>query len=342
MAAMRFECTAARAASCTPAARVAAGVLGLFLLNAAGAAQLPSRPNAVPRIGFLSLTVPSRNEAGLTERLGQLGYREGENIIIERVYARGDQQLLNREAQRLVKSGVSLLYAVSPPGAMAARAATDTVPIVFSSISNPVGMGIVDSLVHPGGNITGVANMPADLNIKRLEILHDAFPRMRRVAIVTRSGNPNHQVNVAREVAAARNLGLEATVYDLAAPAQFESAFESMARNRIEAACAVQDTLFFAARDQYMRAALRHRIPVIADGHEYAEAGALIAYGVDYRRLYFAAADYVDKILKGSDPGSLPVEQPMELNLVVNVRTARLLGTPIPRALLVRADRIIE
>lgn len=339
---MRFIGTTARAMSLMPATRVAVCVLSAFLIDAAGAGEAASHGKAIPRIGFLSLTVPSKNEAGLTDRLAELGYREGKNIVIERVYAHGDQELLNREAQRMVSSGVSLLYAVSPPGAIAAHKATSTVPIVFSSISNPVGMGIVDSLVHPGGNITGVANMPADLNIKRLEILHDAFPRMRRVAIVTRSGNPNHQVNVARQVAAARRLGLEARVYNLDAPAQFESAFESMERNRIDAACAVQDTLFFAARDAYMQAALRHRIPVIADGHEYAEAGALIAYGVDYRRLYIAAADYVDKILKGADPGKLPIEQPMELNLVVNVRAARILGTQIPRALLVRADRIIE
>ncbi|HWI14132.1 MAG TPA: ABC transporter substrate-binding protein [Burkholderiales bacterium] len=308
----------------------------------AAARHTAAHGGAIPRIGFLSLTVPSKNEAGLTERLAQLGYREGENIVIERVYANGNQELLDREAQRLVASGVALLYAVSPPGAIAARKATSTVPIVFSSISNPVGMGLAKSLVHPGGNITGVANMPADLNIKRLEMLRDAFPQMRRVALITRSGNPNHQVNIAAQVAAARRLGFEPTVFDLESPTQFEGAFQSMARDGVEAACAVQDTLFFAAREHYMKAALRWRIPVIADGHEYAEAGALIAYGVDYRRLYLAGANYVDKILKGADPGTLPIEQPMQLNLVVNVRTSRLLGAPIPRALLVRADRIIE
>jgi putative ABC transport system substrate-binding protein len=168
------------------------------------------------------------------------------------------------------------------------------------------------------------------------------MPGLRRVAIITRSGNPNHQVNIATEVAAAQKFGLQPYVYNLAGPAEFDSAFAAMVRDGVQAACAVQDVLFFAARKQYMETALRYRMPVIADGHEYADAGAVISYGARYRSLFERAADYVDKILRGARPAVLPIEQPTEIELAVNLRSARELNVRIPLSLIMRANRTIE
>jgi putative ABC transport system substrate-binding protein len=314
----------------------------LFTSVAGPAAAQGRNGNMLPRIAVLSLTSLSPNFGGFTDRLRQLGYVEGRNIVIEHYYAEGSTEKLDQLAAEVVRSHVDVIFAISPPGATAARKATDSIPIVFMSISNPVGMGLIESMGRPGGNITGVANMPTDLNIKRLEMLKDVMPGLRRVAIITRSGNPNHQVNVAGQVAAARKFGMQPYVYSIAGPADFDSAFAGMARDGVQAACAVQDVLFFAARKQYMETALRYRIPVIADGHEYAEAGAVISYGVRYRALHDRAAVYVDKILKGAKPGVLPIEQPTEIELVVNLRIARELNVRVPLALIMRANRTIE
>jgi putative ABC transport system substrate-binding protein len=314
----------------------------LFAAVAAPAAAQGRNGNALPRVALLSFTSLSPNIAGFTDRLRQLGYVEGRNILIEHYYAQGSMEKLDQMAAEAVRSRVDVILAISPPGATAARKATDSIPIVFLSISNPVGMGLIESMARPGGNITGVANMPTDLNIKRLEMLKDVMPGLRRVAIITRSGNPNHQVNIAAEVAAAQKFGLQPYVYSIAGPAEFDSAFAAMVRDGVQAACAVQDVLFFAARRQYMETALRYRIPVIADGHEYAEAGAVISYGARYRSLYERAADYVDKILRGARPAVLPIEQPTEIELAVNLRSARELNIRIPLSLIMRANRTIE
>jgi putative ABC transport system substrate-binding protein len=299
-------------------------------------------PGRIPHIGFLSLTWRSPNQQGLTDGLRAHGYIEGKNILIDYRYAEGSDARLAEMAAELAAANLDLIVAVAPPAAAAARKATTKIPIVFSSISDPVGMGLAETMARPGGNVTGVANMPSDLNLKRLQLLKSALPDLKRVAIVARTGNQNSQIHLASQVAMAEQLGLDARVFNVGGPDDFEATYAAIVQDGREAICAVQDSLLFAHRERLMGLAVKHRLPVIADNREYAEAGALIAYGTPAIELYRRAADYVHKILDGANPATLPIEQPLNLELVINLRVGRELGINVPLPLIARATQLIE
>lgn len=319
--------------------------VGLALLTASvvwfGGLWEPARK--IARIGYLSPAWPSSDPVAFEEKLRSLGYSIGQSLVINYKFSQGSDARLDALAVELVHSGVDVLVALNPEGARAAQKATSRIPIVFVSISDPVGMGLVETLARPGGNVTGVANMPADLNLKRLEVLKDAMPDIRRVAIAARSTNPNSQLHLASETVLARQLGFDAQVYYVGGPQTFDAVFSAMARDQMQAVLAIQDSLFFANRRTMMDAAIRHDLPVIADSLEYAEADAFISYGIpSYRDLLQRAAVYVDKILRGAKPSELPVDQPMNIELAINLKVARELGIEIPRAMLIRANKLLE
>jgi putative ABC transport system substrate-binding protein len=306
--------------------------------TARAATRLPGRPY----IGLLSLTDRTERQEALIEGLRAHGYVEGETISIDYEYAHGDTARLEEQARMLVATRPDLIVAIAPPGAVAAKNATTTIPVVFVSISDPVAMGLAQSLARPGGNITGIANMPVDLNGKRIEILQNAMPGLRRIAILARAGNVNSQLHLKSEVEIARQLGLEARVFNVTGPEDFAAAYDEMSRQALQAVCAVQDNLFFAHRKTLMGLALSHRLPVIASNAAYVDVGALMSYGSPVSNLYRRAADYVDKILKGAHPSELPILQPQEVNLVINLAIAKRLGINIPDAVLAQANRLVQ
>ena len=299
---------------------------------------------AIPRIGNLSPTSPGgANQEAFLRGLQALGYVEGKTIAIESRFAYLDDSRLDDLAAELVRSRVRLVVAWNPGGAIAAKHATQSIPIVFAAVADPLGLGLVHSLARPGGNITGLANMPADLNLKRLEILRDALPAARRIAFVARSGNPNSGFYLDGLAATAAELGMRAAIYPVAGVGEYESAFATMAQDGIEAALIIQDGMFLATRMEMMETAFRHRIPAMAESLEYADSKALLAYGIaGYAPLYEHIAVYVDKILKGAKPSELPVDQPLDLALVVNLDVGRALGITLPRSLLLRANQVVE
>jgi putative tryptophan/tyrosine transport system substrate-binding protein len=310
------------------------------------AAQFPAKK--IPHVGFLSPSWPGRPhshsyDAELLRLLKLSGTVVGRDISISFRFAEGHDDQLDGLAAELIRERPDVVIAVNPSAALAAHKATQTIPIIFVAISDPVRMGLVASLVHPGGNITGTANMPADLNQKRLELLKDALPSVRRVAILARTGNPGHQDHLADEVAGANRLGFGARAYNVIGPEEFETAFQAMDRDGAEAVLMMQDGVFFHARQLLLEIALRHRIAVIADARVYAQDGALLAYGIaSYAELVPAVIADLKMILNGANPGDIPIDQPMNIGLAVNLATAKKLGVAIPRSLLVRANEVIE
>lgn len=315
-------------------------VIGVVMQTGGSASQ------GVKRIGFLSPTWA--NSQGMiypqfAPAMAAMGYIEGTNVRMVTRFADGRDDRLPQLANELVAEGVDVIVTLQPSAALAAKRATSTIPIVFLSISDPVRIGLVQSMRRPGGNVTGVSNTPADLNPKRLEILKDALPGLARVAILARAGNPNSQAHLRDNVAAAQRLGISPRIYNITGPDQFEPAVLAMVENGMQAILLVQDGVFFFERQRIIDLALKHRLPLIADGRVYARDGALLSYGIsDYATLLSAAVVRVDLVLRGVHAGDIPVDQPMDIGLAINLSTARKIGVPIARTLLRRAEDIYE
>jgi putative tryptophan/tyrosine transport system substrate-binding protein len=327
-----------------PSRPLALAAFALLALGAAaaGLARDEPPPKELPRIGALLVGFPdTRGGEFFFDELKALGYRSGKNVIIERRFAEGHDERLDALAAGLVREGVQVIVAQNGSSAVAAENATRTTPIVFVAISVRLALSLVQSLAHPGGNITGVANMPDDLNRKRIEVLRDALPGLGRVGILARAGS-SIAYHLDGEIAAAQQFGLHAGIYKIAGRDQFDSVFAAMNRDGVQAVVLVQDSIFFINRQQLMASAVAHRLPVIADGIEYADAPALMTYGSSYRAIYARGAVYTDEILHGARPGDLPVDQPIDLRLSVNMKVARTLGITVSRSMLVRANEVIE
>jgi putative tryptophan/tyrosine transport system substrate-binding protein len=327
-----------------PSRPLAFAAFALLALGAAaaGLARDEPPPKELPRIGALLVGFPdTRGGEFFFDELKALGYRSGKNVIIERRFAEGHDERLDALAAGLVREGVQVIVAQNGSSAVAAENATRITPIVFVAISVRLALSLVQSLAHPGGNITGVANMPDDLNRQRIEVLRDALPGLGRVGILARAGS-SIAYHLDGEIAAAQQFGLHAGIYKIAGRDQFDSVFAAMNRDGVQAVVLVQDSIFFINRQQLMASAVAHRLPVIADGIEYADAPALMTYGSSYRAIYARGAVYTDEILHGARPGDLPVDQPIDLRLSVNMKVARTLGITVSRSMLVRANEVIE
>jgi len=227
------------------------------------------------------------------------------------------------------------------PGTAAAKQATSTIPIVFASVGDPIGAGVVARLARPGGNVTGLSNQTADLVGKRLDLLREVVPGLRRLAILVNIGNPTVVLEMGEVQAAARTFGLDAAAFEIRRAEDIVPTFEAL-KGRVDALYIPPDALVLSSRVNVNTLATAARLPTIYGSSEYVEAGGLMSYGPNFPDLFRHAADFVDKILRGAKPGDLPVEQPTKFDLVVNMVTAKTLGLTVPQALLARADQVIE
>jgi len=322
----------------------------IILLASATACPLAARAQQqsgkVPRIGYLRAMSPSDRPSQLDafrQGLRELGWREGQNIGIDYRYAEGRFDRLPDLAADLVRLKVDLIVAEGTQGVTAARNATGTIPIVMTTVRDPVGIGLIASLARPGGNVTGMSGSAGlEIVAKQLELLKETVPGIRRVATLSNPANAYHQLAIREVNVAARSLGVQLQVLEARGPNELDGAFAAMARERAEALLVVSDVIFNNHRARLADLAARSRLPAAYGVRESVEAGGLMSYGTSFLDLYRRSAAYVDKILKGAKPADLPVEQPTKFELVINLKTARALGLTVPPALLARADEVIE
>ena len=316
--------------------------LGLSLAPLAAAAQPPAR---VPRIGILpSVQLPAG--APLIEAFEQglrdLGYVAGKNIALEYRWHEGKFERMPGFAAELVRLKVDAIVVGSGAAALVAKKATETIPIVMAVVPDPVGEGLVASLARPGGNITGLSFLSADLAPKQLELLKAAVPRLSRVAVIWTSGIPSHALLLRELEVAARALGVKLQALEVRGLDELDSAFAAMKRERAGGLLVLVNSRWLEHGTRFHDLAARHRLPAMYAVLEHADAGGLMAYAPDVRANWRRAATYVDKVLKGAKPADLPVEQPMRMEFVINLKTARALGLAIPASVFARADRVIQ
>jgi ABC-type uncharacterized transport system substrate-binding protein len=301
----------------------------------------------VPRIGYVSTNlaaVPHLVEA-FRQGLRELGYVEGRNIVIEYRSAEGHLERFPSLVAELVALQVDVILVANTRAALAAEQATRTLPIVFASVPDPVKEGLVKSLARPGGNITGVSILAAELVGKRLELLKQAVPRATRIAVLWHPGDyvERTERDMLKEAeAVARALGVRLQFVGARAPEHFDKAFAEMATARADALTVLPSVQFSTEVRRLADLTAKNRLPAVFPVREFVDAGALMSYGPDFADGYRRAATYVDRILKGAKPADLPVEQPTKFELVINLKTAKALGLTIPQSVLVRADQVIE
>jgi putative ABC transport system substrate-binding protein len=317
-----------------------------FLLTSlAGVVAVPrtagtQQAGRVYRIGFLrSGPPPETFIQGFRQGLREVGYVEGQSISIEYALPGSVTQLPTAVAA-LVRRKVDVIIASGTPSVPPAKSATSTIPIIFVASIDPVATGMVASLARPGGNVTGLAGIHADLMGKRLEIVREAVPKLSRVTLLSHAANPGNAEYVKQAELASRTLGLHLQLVAVRDAGDFERVF-SEARGT-GAMIQLDDVIFTSHRRQVVDLSVRNQVPVMYGFREFVDAGGLMAYGPDWPDLYRRAATYVDKILKGAKPADLPVELPTKFELVINLKTAKALGLTIPPSLLARADQVIE
>ncbi len=316
--------------------------LSMLVGPLAVAAQQPAK---IPRIGMLLGGSPDWTAPTLEafrRQLHELGYVEGHTIAIEYRFAEGKSELHSALAAELVHLPVDILVTWGSVAAWAAQHATSTIPIVIGAAADPVAQGLVASYARPGGNITGVASAPMEVQGKTVQVLTEAIPGFSRVAILWSSANPAHTLMVREAQEAAQGLGLQTQLLDVREASELDGAFAAMARERAEALVVLNEQLFLTHRTRLAELAGAYRLPTIYGTRVYVDAGGLMAYGVNFQKNFRRAAVYVDKILKGAKPADLPIEQPMNFELVLNLKTAQALGITFPPALLVLADEVIR
>ena len=297
----------------------------------------------LPTIGFLGASTPpsmSPWTAAFVQRLRELGWIEGRTVAIEYRWAEGRSERYAEIAAELVRLKVDVI--VTAGGAVVAvKQATSVIPIVFAVVNDPVGSGLVASLARPGGNVTGLSLQSSDLAGKRLELLREVVPGLRRLAIMANAGYPAAALEMGEVQATARTLGFDVVAFEIRRTEDIALAFEAFT-GRAEALYVVSDPLVGTHRISNNTLALGARLPTIHGNREHVETGGLMSYGPNFPGLYRRAADYVDKILRGAKPADLPVEQPTKFDLVINLKTAKALGLEISPTLLGRADEVIE
>jgi putative ABC transport system substrate-binding protein len=320
----------------------------VLLLHSAFLGTVTAQPSEkVPRVGYLLggfHSDPQRQRflEAFRQGLRELGYVEGQNIAIESRWAEGKDDRFPALAADLVRSKVDVIVAGSGAATQAAQQATRTIPIVMSTVADPLGSGLVASLARPGGNVTGMTAMSPDVAGKQFQLLTEVVPKLSRVALLTNPDNPSSARSVREAEAAARALGVRLQALEARNSQEIDSAFAAMTRERAGALLILPDVIFLNQRQQMAELARKRRLPAVYGVREYAEAGGLMAYGANYIDLVRRAATFVDKILKGAKPGELAVEQPTKFELVINLRTAKAIGLTIPPSLLQRADQIID
>jgi putative ABC transport system substrate-binding protein len=327
-----------------PRRALLAGTLGLLAAPIAAVAQSSAR---VHRIGLLGGSAPTSPEAShlwgaFLQGLRDLGYVDGQNVVIEGRWYGDRTDLVPVLASELVRLPVDVIVAGTAPSPEAAKRATTTIPIVMLSHPDPVGSGLVASLARPGGNVTGLSSLSPELRSKQIQLLKEALPSLSRVAILSNPSIPSHAMDVKETEVAARALKMRLQVLEVRAPSELAGAFSAATKERAGALVVLSGTIFFAHRTRIVELATQSRLPAMYSWRENAEAGGFMVYGPSLRDNWRRAAWYVDRILKGAKPGDLPVEQPTKLELVVNLKAASALGVTFLPAVLARADEIIR
>ena len=319
-------------------------VIGVGALLAAPAAAYGQRAGKVYRIGVLGTTSPKSHGAfveAFREGLRERGYIEGKTVVVEVRWAENDYARLPALAAELVGSNVDLILTHGAPGAAAAKATTTTIPIVIAISGEAVATGLVQSLARPGGNVTGSTFFYSELNAKRLELLKEALPKLKRVAVLLNGANPGNVMTSETLTRTAKSIGIEIVQVSARSAEEFDGAFGQITRAQCEAVIVYEDPLFLAEAKRLAVLCDRHRLPS-AGFREFADAGGLLGFGINFPAVWRHAAGFVDRIFKGAKPGDLPMEQPAKFDTVVNLRTARALLLTIQPKVLLRAETVIE
>jgi len=320
-----------------------------FITLLGGAAAWPLAAGAqqaarVPTIGILGAGTPSSHGqwfAAFVQRLRELGWMEGRTVAIEYRWTEGRDERFAEIVAEFIRLKVNVIVTNATTAALAAKQATSVIPIVFAAAADPVGTGLVASLAQPGGNITGLSNQSPDLAAKRLEILREFVPNLHRIAIIAHVGTPIVVLELGEVQAAARALGIEVDILEIRRTQDIAPAFAAF-REPVEALYVCSDPLTIINRIRINTLALGARLPTMHGFRDYVEAGGLMSYGPNIPHQYRRAADYADKILRGTKPADIPVEQPTKFDFVVNLITAQALRISVPPTLLARADEVIE
>jgi putative ABC transport system substrate-binding protein len=316
--------------------------LGLGLLVAPLAAE-PQPPGQVYRIGYLGTAPPPPHVwDALLDGLRERGYREGQNLVFERRFSEGHAERFPELAAELVRLRVDCIIVPTTPAALAAKHATQTIPIVIPSALDPVGAGLVASMARPGGNLTGLSALGPELSRKQLELLKEVVPGMTRVAVLWNAANPANASVWQETQAAARALGLLLHSQEVRGSQDLEGAFARTAQAHPDALLVLQDSLINMHRQQIAEFATQQHLPSMFTNREWVVAGGLMSYSSSQHDRWRRAAYYVDRILKGTKPADLPMEQPMKFELVINLKTAEALGLTIPPVVLFQADEVIR
>lgn len=316
-------------------------LFGALLLSPPAQAQ----SNKIPRVGYLAAVSAAADAPRLEafrEELRELGYVEGKNIQIDYRYESRGFEPLPGLAAELLALKIDVLVAVTTNAALAAKKSTTTVPIVFMGVTDPIGAKLADTLARPGGNSTGITNMAATLTGKRLELLKETFPKVRRVAVLWDPQAPGSTPQWNESQAPARELGLQLYSMRVSQVKNYESAFKEAVKAGNSAVWVTLNPLANSNQKLIAELAIKYRLPSICARGDYAENGCLMAYGPGYRTEGIDGARYVDKILKGAKPAELPVQQPMKFELLVNLKTAKRIGVNIPQSVLFRADKAMK
>ncbi len=319
-----------------------AGGIGLLVAHRVGNGQPAATIRRVGMLVMASEAAAAAPRTAFKQGMHDLGWLEGKNIEYVRASAEGDVNRLDALARDLVEQKVDVIFAANSPATRAAQRATKTIPIVMTNVSDPVGLGYVASLARPGGNITGTVIQADELLSKLIQILHEVTPAARRFAVLSNASNPSHAAYRAVAESACAALGLAAFWVVASAPAELAGAVEQIVRQRSQAVVVVADPMFFNERVKLHALLRTTRLPVAYGLREHVVAGGLLSYSSDHAVNFRYTAKYVDKILRGAKPADLPVEQPTRFDLVLNLKTAKVLGLKIPHAVLLRADEVIR
>jgi putative ABC transport system substrate-binding protein len=312
-----------------------------FSFASAADAQQPASPR---RIGVLVVSYSPESKEAQAFRQGLLdaGYAEGRDVAIEWRSANGDYDRLPELAADLVQRKVDLIVTETTLAAQAAKRATSTIPIVMAFVADPVGSGLVASLAHPGGNMTGLSMMLTDISAKGLQLLKEAIPRLTRIAVLWNPDMPYHPKVIEELKAVAPSLSIELSFVSVRTPEQFGPAFSAVSRAHAKALYVIPDAFFLTHRRTLLKLTSNAGLPSIYWVRDFPDQGGLMSYGPNYADLLRRSAGYVDKILKGAKPGDLPIEQPTKFELIVNLKTAKALGITIPESILLQADEVIR
>jgi putative ABC transport system substrate-binding protein len=329
--------------------RVGIGLKGVLMILALGLSVAPfaeaQSERKIARIGVLMVGAPSAARTyveGFEQGLRELGYRKDENFTVEYRYAEGTVDEFRSAAAEFVRAQVDVIVAWGTSATTGAKQATRAVPIIAVAVGDPVGTALITSLTRPGGNITGLSNMSAELSAKQLTLLKELLPLVTHVAVLRNPTNPVSEPQLKWTTLAARPLHMQLHVIDVRVPDELDSAFSAATKQKVGAMTVLADPMFLSHRARIANLAVKSRLPTTFNWRQYAEAGGLLAYGPSVEEMWRRAPTFVDKVLRGTRPADLPFEQPTKFELVINMKTARALGLTVPPSLLLQADRALE